>query len=248
MMNSTQSYKRYPAVKCWIQHLTEGQYLNEEKAIFTIFGKLKRVRLIATIHDKREILLNQADDDLLYQEEGKATHRLEFDLEDGTGQIRANLWRVNPENYEEYQKGDIVDIIGIIREYKGFLSISPEILRKIENPNMILLRDAEIIKRIKTDKLFEIPDSTQEDFDLEDLSEKIDVDSLFEEQKDDKTNEIKDRIFSEIEEGTLEGNGVRFQELLKSIGIPEKELRKYIRDLEMESKIYPSEEDLFQTY
>lgn len=247
-MSSVQGYRRFPAVKCWIQHLFEGKYLPEEKSLFTIFGKVKRIRLLATIHDKREFLLEQAEDDLGYDGDLKSTHRIDFDLEDGTGRIRATLWRVNPEDYEGFKKGDILDVVGLIRKYQKFLSISPEIMKKVENPNKMLLRDAEIIKNLKTEEIFEIPKISEDNFDLEDVSEKIDVDSLFEDNDDKDIHDIKEDVYLKIEESTLEGNGIRFEDLREIFNLSENELRKVIRDLEMESKIYPSEEDLYQTY
>ena len=107
-MNEVQSFKRFPAIRCWIKHILEGSYSSEENSMFTIFGKTKRVRIIATIIDKREIITTQQNgEEMRFEDEDHSNLRIEFDLDDTTGLIRAILWRVNPEKYYDYMKGDI---------------------------------------------------------------------------------------------------------------------------------------------
>ena len=56
-MSERTSYKRNPAIHCWIKHIEEGKYDENENVFLTIFGKVKRVRLIATIIEKNEKLI-----------------------------------------------------------------------------------------------------------------------------------------------------------------------------------------------
>jgi len=248
-MNEIQSFKRFPAVRCWIKHILEGQYVSNDNSYLTIFGKIKRVRIIASIVDKRELISTQSSEDHPSSEDTDDTKlNLEFRLDDGTGLIRAILFHVESEQYKEYNKGDIVDIVGRNGEWSGFPQIYPEIIKKIKEPNQILLRSAEIIKEIKFGETTKISDYVEEDYEIDITSDEIDLDELFEGNQDIELNENKERIYSVIKKYTKEGNGISFEELKNQLGTSEEELKEYITDLEMESKIYQSEKNIYQSY
>ncbi len=246
-MSDAKSFKRLPAIRCWIRHLLEGSYSAEEKILHTIFGELKRARVIATIVDKREIINTQTSDnnDFLNEADGNNV-RLEFDLDDGTGLIRATLWNVNPENYASFNKGNIVDMVGLIRFWSSYVSISPEIIRKIEEPNSILLRNAEIIKKIKSGNIQAIPVLSEGGASIDEIPDEFDINELFEEKEQVELNGTKETLYSIIEENSKEG--ISFKELKQRLNIAEDELKNHIRDLEMESRIYQSEENIYQAY
>jgi len=246
-MSDTKSFKRLPAIRCWINHLLEGSYSAEQKILFTIFGEIKRVRIIATIVDKREKINTQSTDtdDILDEDDGSNV-RLEFDLDDGTGLIRATLWNVDPEKYASFKEGDIVDIVGLIRYWNSYISISPELLRKIEEPNSMLLRDAEIIKKIKHGNIQEIPELSNGGTPIDEIPDEYDINKLFEEKEKVEIDDTKEKLYILIEENSKEG--ISFNELKQKLKIPDDVLKNYIRDLEMESRIYQSEENIYQTY
>ncbi|MGV9203639.1 MAG: OB-fold nucleic acid binding domain-containing protein [Promethearchaeia archaeon] len=243
-MSDSGGFKRYPAVRCWIKHLLEGNYSDEDKALYTIFGLVKRVRLLATIVDKREIIENSSDeDDDLLDLEDEVASRIEFDLDDGTGLIRATLWQVRPDKYDYLQKGDLIDVVGKVRQYKEFTSISPEILRKIHNPNYALLRNAQVVKKIKKGELEEIPSISEDESEIDEME----VEEFFENEIEEN-EDVKEKIYSIIEEHSINGNGINITDLLSKIDIGEEELKGYIEELEMESMVYRSEGDTYQTY
>ena len=132
----------------------------------------------------------------------------------------------------------VVDIIGLINYKYNNLSISTEIIKKIKNPNKLLLRNAEIIKKIKFGEK-----SVFQETDYE----KSNIDLSFE-QPAYSIDQFKERIFSIINNSSQSGNGISFIDLFNKLEISEDKLRSYIRDLEMESKIYQSEENFYQTY
>ncbi|TFF99548.1 MAG: hypothetical protein EU540_06600 [Promethearchaeota archaeon] len=248
-MNEMQYPKRSPAIHCWIKNILDGKYSMEDKSLYTIFGKVKRVRIVATIIDKREILNTQStESDFVLEDDNGSNLRIEFDLDDGTGLIRAILWKANPDKYKDFIKGEIVDIVGLIRSWNENIQISPEIIKKIKEPNFILLRDAEIIKKIKAGEIQEIPDIPDETLEIDEISTEIDVNSLFDDEDSLEIDNIKEEIYSVIEKHSIEGNGISFKKIKEVIQISEEKLKKYIRDLEMESRIYPSEKNVYQTY
>jgi hypothetical protein len=236
-------------VSCWIKHILEGQYVSNDNSYVTIFGKIKRVRIVATIIDKREIISSQnmEDNDSLEEEEDVKIN-LEFKLDDGTGLIRAILFQVSPDQYTDFVKGDVIDIVGRIGEWNGMPQIYPEIIKKVREPDLILLRSAEIIKEIKFGETQHIPVKIKQDSEIDLTSDEIDINELFESEKGSESDEVKEKIYSIIKKYTKVGNGIKFEELRNRVELSEEEFKSIIRDLEMESKIYQSEEGIYQSY
>jgi hypothetical protein len=242
-------FKRFPAIRCFIKHIKESRYINEDRTFYTIFGKVKRVRLIATIIDKREIITDQiSNEDSYIDEDQSSNKRIEFDLEDGTGKIRAIIWQADIEKYREFKKGIVVDIVGLLRYWNDYISISPEILKIVDNPNLILLREIDVIKKIKAGAIEDIPQESAEEIRLDDFSESIDVNSLFEEDLIEDFDELKEKIYTLIEDASFDGSGISFKDIKLKLNVSEDKLKSYIRDLEMESRIYQSDENIYQSY
>jgi len=248
-MNEAQRFERFPAIRLWIKNILQGSYSNEDNSFFTIFGKTKRVRIVATIVDKREILNPQiSSNEMAVDEDEDSNIRLEFDLDDGTGLIRAILWRVNPALYKDYKKGNIVDVVGLLRRWKEYTSISPEIINKVKEPNSILLRNAEIIKKIKSGETYQIPTISKEGSKNEEFSSEIDIDDLFEGDQSYELDDIKEEVYFLIKSQSKDGEGISFKKLLKELDVSEEDLRNHLKDLEMESRIYQSEENIYQSF
>ena len=92
--------------------------------------------------------------------------------------IRAVIESVNPEKYRNLNVGHTVDVVGRPRKKEGIVSLWIEIIRKVEEPNYILLREAEIVKRIKSGDIQKI--AVTSDNKTGDLTKEIDVNNLFE--------------------------------------------------------------------
>jgi hypothetical protein len=124
------------------------------------------------------------------------------------------------------------------------------LIKKVKDPNYILLRDAEIIKKIKSGDIHEIPIDfeTEEEFSFDNASEEIRIDKIFGEEQPSEVDKLKEKIFSIIYEYSQDGNGISLKELQLKLQIPENKLRTYINDLAMESRIYLTEENIYQSY
>ena len=235
-MSERPSYKRNPAIHCWIKHIEEGKYDENENNFLTIFGKVKRVRLIATIVEKNEKIIESDEYEIGSEDDSKVNVRLIYSLDDSTGLIRAYKDKIDPENYSGYKVGDIVDVIGRISKKGGYMSLWIEIIKKVEEPNFILLRNAEIINRIKIGDIQEVPVLS-------------DVNNLFEEEFNyAEGDNLKEQVYSVIKLHSTKGNGINFEKLRKEIKIPDIGLRSYINDLILESRIYESDKDIFESY
>ncbi|NHJ25353.1 MAG: hypothetical protein EAX89_12300 [Candidatus Lokiarchaeota archaeon] len=257
-MSNIQNYQFFPAIECWIKQILEGKYNDQDKSLFTIFGNLKRTRLVATIIEKEELISKKLSNDEDISKDTNLNYR--FILDDGSGVISAIKWNVDSEFYKNLKRGDMVNIIGKIRSWNNKVQISLENVNLLDSPNYILLNDAKIIKKMKNENLYEIPTddgdyskrdnslNTEEEFLFNDISDDIDIDTLFENDRSPEVNTIKEHIYSIIEEYSQNGNGITLSELKLKLNIPEEKIRTYIKDLEMESRIYQSEENLYQSF
>jgi len=248
-MEDIMSYKRNPAIQCWIKHIIEGQYDENEKFFYTIFGHVKRIRIIGTIINKSEQIIEPTDMDIGLEENLNSNIRLDFDLDDSTGMIRATIRNVNPEKFNSFNKGDIVEVMGRVSKYGEYISLWIEIMRKVDEPNLILLRNAEIINKIKYGEIQEIPEIINLGKSSEDFSDEIDVRTLFEKDGEvSEHDEIKEKVYLVVEEYSARGNGINFETLKKEVEIPDSKLRNIIKDLKLESRIYESDNDNFEAF
>jgi hypothetical protein len=235
-MSERTGYRRNPAIHCWIKHIEEGNYDENENLFQTIFGEVKRIRFVATIIEKNEKLIESDDFEAGLDDDSKVNVRLLFSLDDSTGLIRAIKDDVDPERYADFNVGDTVDVVGRVSKRGGYVSLWIEIIRKIEDPNFILLRNAEVIKRIKSGDVHKVPvlsnvnDSREDEFNYGD------------------GNDLKEKVYSIIKSHSERGKGIIFGNLKKEIKLPDIELRSYINDLILESKIYESDKDIFESY
>jgi hypothetical protein len=217
-MSRSQGFKRYPAIRCWINHVIEGKFLPEERLVETVFGKLKRVRMLATVLEKQEYIFTDSFN------ENKNKIGLKFTIDDGTGIIDVYIKDWDKEQFKRVSKGDLVDIVGIIALKDDRISISTtEIMKKIEKPDLRLLRDAEVIEKLRMNTYSQIP---------------------IQEQKVGKI-ELKEEIYDTIEDYS---EGISFNELQVKFKINDDELRKILKDLEVDLRIYCSEEDVYQCF
>jgi RPA family protein len=128
--------ERLVARKIDIKTLYTGQYIIQEgfnpNYIELNGEKISRVRILATVIDK-----------FLSEDGNYGT----ITLDDGTDTIRAKAFQ-DLRIIEPVEKGDIIDLIGKIREYNEERYIQPEIIVKVADPNFEVLRKLEL-KKIK---------------------------------------------------------------------------------------------------
>ncbi len=130
--------KRLTAIKTAIRELIEGKYVKgegfESNYVLTPQGlKISRARVLGTVMTKF------VNDDRTY---GFVV------IDDGTETIRLKIFK-NVKLIENINQGDLVDTIGKVREYDGELYVMPEIIRKMGDPNFLILRRAELLEHGK---------------------------------------------------------------------------------------------------
>lgn len=230
--------KRFPSIQCWIKDILEGVFSIEENLLFSKYGKIKRVRIVATLIDKGVFPKADSED-----------FRIDFKFDDSTGLIRVVAWG-EPEMYEDFKVGDIVELVGIIpKTWNDYHSLKPEIIRKVDDPNLILLRNAEIIFRMKNGEIFEIPEIENISDEIEEISNEIEVNKLFENKNTvNEHDEVKEKIYLKIEESSGKGEKISFDKLRQELKISDNVLNTHINDLIRESRIYESENNNYEAF
>lgn len=196
--------KRQTAIKVRVLEITKGQWLKGEGAMDPSFVKtptgemVSRARVMGTIVGKFT-----ADDGMF----ASAT------VDDSTDTIRAKTFKtVKP--LDKVEVGDMVDLIGKVREWNDELYIIPETVTKVTDPNMELLRRAEILARMKSPKKAS--------------GEKKAA------GKDDK-EDLRKKVLEFIESGK---EGVAFTDIIQNVKAPEEEMESVINELLSEGICY----------
>jgi hypothetical protein len=224
---------RLPAKKVTIKDLVEGKYVKAEgewepNFVITPYGvKVSRARILGTVVDKYE------------NEEGSY---VALTIDDCTETIRLKGFRDEVELLE-YDVGDIVDVIGRVREYEEELYLSPEIVKKTDI-NWEILRKLEILReRMECKKRKEkIERAWQESKDLEKVKEKTgfsqeEIEAVLGFVKEEKgiveekiREDPKDKILKTMEK-LDRGEGIDYEELVEKSGLNENVVSKVINEL-----------------
>lgn len=130
---------RSTANKVKIEDLTHGDYVHspegEPNYLVTPWDqKVLRINMIATVVDT------------FVRDDGDYAT---LTLDDGSETIRAKAWSEETEEMQEFEVGDLVNVIGKVREYEGEIHLVPETIREVENPNWGLVRELEILENRK---------------------------------------------------------------------------------------------------
>ncbi len=76
-----------------------------------------------------------------------------LELHDGTASIQVRAWDedvnslIDPDTGRIYGTGSIIDLIGRVKSWKDTIYLSPVLVMKVRDPNAILLRELEILRR-----------------------------------------------------------------------------------------------------
>ncbi len=232
---------RATAKKVTIWDLVNGKFVRDSDKfpgsyVITPYGVyVSRARIMGIIVDKF------VSDDWLY-----AT----LTIDDSTETIRLKLFREDTKIVKKFMIGDLVDAIGKVREYQGEIYILPEIVRKVDSFDWELLRRLEILKeRIKLRKIKEeFERELERAGSIEKLEETLDEDLLkkFEglinyykisTEESFDVSELKEQVLEKIKE-LDSGQGVGYDDLLKTLRVSEKHLDAALTSLLEDGEIY----------
>ena len=130
--------ERQTAKKVRISSLMGGTWVKKEgmepSFITTEYGEqVSRARVMGTIVGK-----------FVAEDEAFAS----ITLDDGTDTMRAKTFKqVQP--LDTVNQGELVDVIGKVREWNGEVYMIPEVVLKVDDPNIELLRRLEIAEKLQ---------------------------------------------------------------------------------------------------
>ncbi len=237
---------RATAKKVKVEDLINGEYNRtpegEPNSLTTPWEQeVLRVNLIATVVDK-----------FVRDDGGYAT----LHLDDGTGIIRAKAWGDDVEDLDNYGEGDIVNVVGKVREYDEEIHVVPEIIRELDDPNWELVRELEILENrrdlleegIKPDieeegeseietEVFEVSsegtEESQKVGEIETLGEPMEA----EDEEPQFSDEMKDKVLLALDK--LEGeDGADISDLAAEVDEPVSKTEEILGVLLNEDKVY----------
>lgn len=230
--------KRMTATKTAVESISIGSFVKQDgfdpSYVLTRSGqKLSRVRIMATIVERF------VSEDKKY---ASAT------LDDGTGTVRAKAFK-SVASVSDLSKGDLVDMIAKIRSYNEEVYLMPEAVYKVTDPNMIILRKAEIIRQDDENKKMKelILENRKKTSDFEELKNLMkkkygispeevesaimseEIPKTAEEKEEDRSGE-KDSVIKLLEK-LDNGSGCDYQTLIKESGMNESSIEEIINEL-----------------
>ena len=222
--------KRITTAKTRIKAITAGEFVKQEgfspSYILSADGRrLSRVRVVATVVDK------------FNSETGKFAS---VTLDDGSDTIRAKVF--GSLMLEPFAEGDIVDVIGRIRQYNEEIYIMPEVMTKVTAENE-MLRELELQEQDREQKRKRalVMEYKNQVVDLEELKklmlERFSIDEeetealLSARQEETKEEEnVKESVLKLIER-LDKGQGCDYTELLEQSQVAEDVMDKVVREL-----------------
>ncbi len=231
--------KRLTARRAIAEDLINGRYFRREgfKSNYLITPRgqrVSRIKMVATVTTK------------FVNDDGTYAFVV---LDDGTETIRAKFFQ-DLENFEKLEEGDLVTVIGKVQEYEGEIYVNPEILKIVDDSNLLSLNLAEVASELKSleddrKRLEELrdkyPDNHEEVF-AEEVgieraeailkSEELDREDFDEgeEADDEDKSELRKEVLDVIE-NIDEGEGASYQDIIDEVDAEENDIDSVVNDL-----------------
>lgn len=215
--------ERGTASKVCIKDMVDGKFIKTEQrwepniVITPLNEKISRVRLMATVVSR------------FVSEDQKYAS---LTLDDASDTITVRVFRDDIELLQEIKPGDIVDVVGKIKEYNEEKYISPESIRKIEDPNWELVRKLELL--LKESRLGGIKVAAETEPKAAEQPASVATEEVVEETA---TEDPKLVILNLIEE-LDEGEGVKYVTLLSESKLEEEKLESILNELMTDGEVY----------
>ena len=134
----TKFQKRNVAYKLWISNLLSGRFVKtagefESDYVEINNYKVSRVNLMGSV---------------IFKYESEDKNYLSITLDDGTFSIRLKTWQENTNILRSINQGDLVLVIGKVKQFNEEMYITPEIVKILDNPNLEVLRRLELLNEI----------------------------------------------------------------------------------------------------
>ena len=211
------------AYKLWINDILNSQIKKDEGEFGSVYlevkdNKIAKVNIIATVVEK---FLNED------KSFGSIT------LDDGSDTIRAKSWKEDTTKLENFNIGDIINVVGRPRVYNDERYIVPEFIVKIKDPNF------EIVRKLELLKLYGKPDLNG--VKIEKKIEVVEEKDYVEEIVVNETSDNRQLIIKLIESLDT-GEGANVQRIIDNSKISKNGVQRIIDELLKEGEIFEIKE------
>lgn len=194
-----ETVQRNTAYKVWIADLLSGRYIKGQEQFEAGYvdiksNKISRVNIVGGVIDK--FLGNDY---------------VSVSLDDGSGILRLKSWKEFTNLFLDVNVGDLILIVGKVKEYNNSIYVAPEIVRKIDNPLWLKVRKLELVKLYGEVQRVEIVGGDSSDV---------------EETEENVLNVVEEKVVSNSREIILiliekldSGDGADINEVVKTSGI-----------------------------
>lgn len=225
------------AHKLKIEDLVLGRYVRPPEStepghVLTPWGdQVFRARILGTVVEK-----------FLREDHGYAVLR----LDDGTETITVRAWGDRVPELVGFNPGDLVDVLGRVREFGGEVYLVPDLIIRVEDPNWELVRELEILRSRKQALAAGKRPQLQREMGLEptylEAELRQPVESVSGEEVEEPAlpqipDELKKRALLAL--GKLGGaEGVDLADLAAELDIPLREVEEIIRALIIDGEVF----------
>jgi len=222
---------RQTMIKARISDVVNGRFIRKEgmepSYVLTDIGqKISRVKVLGTVVDKF------MSEDANYSS---------VTIDDDSDSIRVKAFREDTGIFDDLNVGDLVMVIGKVREYSEEIYIIPEIVKKVADPNYEPLHKLEVLKELINQKRIseDIKKEKEKYSDIEELKEhvkeKYDVEAVEGVVESLNEEETEEKDYKPIVLETLDkldkGKGVKFKKVLEECKLEENDFEEVINEL-----------------
>lgn len=231
------------AYKLKIEDLNRGEYRRsadgvEPSYLLTPWNKrLTRARVLGTVVDK-----------FIREDRSYGTLR----IDDGSGTVRLRAWGEDTSRFDAFKLGDVVDVLGRVREFEGEVYLTPELILQVEDPNWELVRELETIKSRKRALAEGAKPNLPPKLEPSELSverptpTKVEGVEETEQSLPEVPDETKDRVLLTVKE--VEGmEGTTVEDVAAKMELPVNEVEETMGVLLAEGKIFEPNAGKFKT-
>ncbi len=218
--------------KLWLSTLLSGTFVKttgewEPNYVEVLNQRISRVNVVAPVVEK-----------FIKEDRSYAA----ISLDDGSGKIQVKSWKDDVVLLGSLNVGDLLLVVGKVKDFNNNLFLVPEVVRKLDNPLWAKLRKLELIKLhgeakvnyLEEQSLEEAPSVKTEDEFVAIVEEK--VMNAGEKNSDAPANK-RQRLLNSIE--NLDTNNGADQEIvITSSGVEREEAQKIIQNLLKEGEVF----------
>ena len=218
-----ETINRNTAYKIWIASLINGNYIKGQEQFESGYiefnsEKISRVNLVGGVIDKNS-----------------AEKYVSVNLDDGSGIISLRAWNENMDLFLDVNIGDLILVIGKLKEYNNRIYVTPEIVRKLDNPLWLKVRKLELVRSYGDVKRVESM-GVVEGQEFSSPVNEDDMTTVVEEKMEDSSGNFRSVLLGLIE-SLDSGNGADVNEVLKKSGLGENG-RDTVQDLIKSGEIF----------